>query len=482
MTGKEKIYESLIAILGPEGVSQDAAALERYSKDALRRSRGFHDLQKLDSRPEIVVRPTSTEQVSAIVKLAAEEKVPIVPYGGGTGLMGGVLPIKEGIVIDLKGMKKILSISEQNGSALVEAGVVLKNLDEELNKKGLILGHDPWTISFATVGGAISTDGLGYRGAKYGSMGDQVLGLEVVLPNGRVLQTRGIPKSSTGISQNHLFIGAEGIFGIITKAMIRAFPMPEKRAIHAFGFSSFEDGFGAIVKMFAIGLTPALIDFSEMNPSLPGRMLRRVLSPDSPPATLYLGFEGFREEVAAQKGRAIRICQEYGAHSLKAKEAQHFWDTRHRIAERYYRSPLFPLGYGLLSNLLRNLKYDFVHVSLPISQVVEYRRRCPEILSRHHTHLVEYAIWTRPELFSLVMVGMALSESQAVAKIEGVVNELLALAQDMGGSMEYCHGVGVRLAHLMDRELGYGLEVLRAIKSALDPDNIMNPGKLAVEP
>ena len=480
MTSKQKLYEALVAILGPEGVSWDATTLERYAKDALRRSRAFPDLQKMTFKPEIVAKPVSTDQVSAIVKLAAEHKVPIVPYGGGTGLMGGVLPVKGGITIDLKGMNRILSISQQDKAVYVEAGVVLRILEEELNRKRLILGHDPWTLSFATVGGAISTDGLGYRGGKYGSMGDQVLGLEVVLPNGQVLQTRGVPKSSTGMSLHHLFIGAEGIFGIITKAMLRVFPMPERRTIRAFGFPSFEDGFGAIVEMFAIGLTPALLDFSESNPSLPHRMLRRILSPSSPSAILYLGFEGFKEEVAAQESRAIRICQEFGAWELGPKEAQHFWDTRHRIAERYYRSPLFALGNTLLTNLMKNLKYDFVHVSLPASQVLEYRRRCPEILSRHHAHLLEYALWTRPELFSVVIVGMALTESQAVGKIAGAVNELLALAQDLGGSMEYCHGVGLRLGHLMERELGYGLEVVKGIKSALDPDNIMNPGKLGL--
>lgn len=128
----------------------------------------------------------------------------------------------------------------------------------------------------------------------------------------------------------------------------------------------------------------------------------------------------------------------------------------------------------------RGLKFDFIHVSLPTSQVMEYRSRCKEILARHHVHLMEYGIWTQPELFSVVMVDVALTERRAMANMEGAVNELLMLAQDFAGSMEYCHGVGVRLAHLMERELGQGLEVMRRIKEALDPDNIMNPGKLAL--
>lgn len=477
---KEEVYESLVDILGPKNVSREASALEHYSKDALGRSRAFPDFQKLSSRPEIVVRPRSTAEVAEIVKVAFHEKIPIVPYGGGTGLMGGSLPLRGGMVIDLKGMDRILSISEGDRTASVEAGVVLKTLEEELNKKGLILGHDPWTLSFATVGGAISTDGVGYRAAKYGSMGDQVLGLEVVLPDGKILETRSVPKSSTGISLNRLFIGAEGNLGIITKAALRAFPLPEKRSAYALGFKAFDDGFEAIVKMFGIGLKPALVDFSEESASPPIKALRRLLYPAPAPATLYMVFEGFKEEVEAQEKRATQICQEYGGRNLGVSEAQHFWDTRHRMAERYYRSPLFALS-NAFRHLLKGLKFDFVHVSIPASQVLEYRRKGKALLARHHVHLLEYGIWTQPELFSLVMVDLALTESEAVTNVARAVNELLMLAQDLGGSMEYCHGVGVKLAHLMDRELGPGLEVMKRIKEALDPDNIMNPGKLALE-
>jgi len=215
------------------------------------------------------VKPESTEQVAAIVRFAAEHEIPLIPYGGATGLMGGAIPVKGGIVIDLKRMDKILRISPEDRTAEVQSGVVLQTLEEELNKHRLLLGHDPWTVPIATIGGTISTNGLGYRGSKYGSMGDQVLGLEVVLSHGKVLKTRAIPKSSTGISLNHLFIGAEGNLGIITAATLRVFAMPEKREMAAIGFPSFEAGFEAIVKMFHIGLKPALVEFGEEYASSP---------------------------------------------------------------------------------------------------------------------------------------------------------------------------------------------------------------------
>ena len=475
---KQEVYESLEAISGRENVLRGRSAVRGYSRDALGRSRGFSALPRLSSRPWLVVRPRSTEEVAEIVKLACREKIAIVPYGGGSGLMGGALSLQGGMVIDLKGMDRILSISHQDRTVVAEAGVMLNKLDEELNRNGLILGHDPYSLSFATLGGAISTDGLGYRGARYGSMGDQVLGLEVVLPDGNVLQTRAVPKSSTGVSLNRLFIGAEGTLGIITKATLRAFPMPERRSTYAFGFDSFERGFEAIVGMFGIGLKPALLDFGEGSISPLDRLRRRITSPATP-ATLYMVFEGFAEEVEAAEKRAAQICRQYGAVDLGARRGQSFWEGRHRPAERYYRSPLPSLQSALL-RWGRGLKFDFIHVSLPTSRVVEYRSRCKEILARHHVHLMEYGIWTQPELFSAVMVDLALTERRAQANMEAAVNELLMLAQDFAGSMEYCHGVGVRLAHLMERELGPGLEVMRRIKQALDPDNIMNPGKLAL--
>src|SRR5262249_41383904 len=148
--------------------------------------------------------------VREIVLHANKEKVPIVPYGGGSGLMGGALSIRPGIVLDLRRMNKIVEVDSEARWVKVQAGAVLESVEERVNEEGFILGHDPWTLPVATVGGAISTDSMGYRGGLYGSMGEQVLGLEAVLPNGEILRTRPIPKSSAGIDLNFLLVGGEG--------------------------------------------------------------------------------------------------------------------------------------------------------------------------------------------------------------------------------------------------------------------------------
>ena len=234
--------ESLARILGRENVSVEDADLDRYSVDALTLYRAMRAAPSLERPADVVVKPRSVQQVSEVVKLASAHRLPVVPYGGGTGVMGAALPVRGGIVMDLKGLNQILNISPRDLTATVEAGVVLEDLVRALEPHGLMPGHDPWSVPIATVGGAISTNGVGYRAASYGPMGEQVLGLEVVLPSGEVLTTRSVPKYSSGPNLNHLFIGTEGVFGIIAKATLRVFRQPEERSFATVGFDSFDKG------------------------------------------------------------------------------------------------------------------------------------------------------------------------------------------------------------------------------------------------
>ena len=467
--------ETLKSIVGPENVFLDEFSLDAYSLDAFGR---WGSGQPGLSRPRVyaAVRPCSTIEVAQIVKLAYEERIPLIPYGGGTGIMGAITPLQGGIAVDLKKMNRVVEVNPQDRTAIVEAGTVLGDLDMKLNQKGLMLGHDPYSVPIATVGGAISTNGVGYRAARYGSMGDQVLGLEVVLPNGEILQTRAVAKTSAGPSLHPLFIGAEGVFGIITQATLRVFRLPESRLFKTIAFPNFEDGFHAMLEMFSLGLKPALVDLTEeADTSQPG-------APDDsiPYKTLmYLVFEGYDEEVEAQVTRTLGVCQTSNGEDIGPAPAQEYWDTRHDSAYRYKERYIDkPVSDRPQRDWPRTTAYP--HVAIPASRVLEYRRRCQEIASRSHLQVREYALWTQPELFSMILVDVALEGEGAGGQLAQAVDEVVTLAQDMGGSMEYVHGVGVKLAHLVPRELGAGMDVLRGIKAALDPHNIMNPGKLAL--
>ncbi len=457
------LLERLASITSAQSITTDPALLNTLSWDALSEGR-VHPLRSVDiNSPACAVFPGSVDEVKRIVLLANELKIPIIPYGGGSGLMGAALSVKPGIVLDLRRMNRILEIDIEARSARVQAGIVLEALEQRLNEQSFILGHDPWTLPVATVGGAISTNSVGYRAGVYGSMGEQVLGLEAVMANGEILRKRAVPRSSTGPDLRLLLVGGEGCFGIITEATLRIFPKPEKRVLRALFFESFESGFDAIQKLFAAGLQPALLDFGDDDEK------------NEQGAVLYLGFEGAVEIVVAEDRLATDVLLRNGGEHLPAIEAETFWHNRHAIARRFLanRSQRRKLGRD-------GIYRDWIHVALPASKVLAFRRAAIVIIEQHGVDLHESGLWIQPELFSMRLGIEDHGEGQAQMALQQTVDELLGLAQDMSGSMEYTHGVGVKLAPFMSKEHGYGLEVLSGIKKMLDPNNIMNPGKMGL--
>jgi alkyldihydroxyacetonephosphate synthase len=292
-------------------------------------------------------------------------------------------------------------------------------------------------------------------------MGAQVLGLEAVLPNGEILRTRGISKSSAGINLNFLLIGGEGCFGIITEATVRIFPQPEARQLYGIQFQSFEPGFKAIEKLFHRRIRPAMVDFGD--------------DEDETGAPLYLVFEGIREIVEAEAKLAVAICIQEGGKLLPPREVESFWRDRHVIARRFMKNRRQRRQRGQ-DGIFR----DWIHVALPASKVLPFRRASRAIIEKHGVRLQESGLWVQPELFSLRLGAEEGQIPDPQLALEETVEELLRLVQKLGGSMEYTHGVGVKLAPLMAEEHGYGLEVMRRIKKTLDPNSIMNPGKMGL--
>jgi FAD/FMN-containing dehydrogenase len=205
--------------------------------------------------------------------------------------------------------------------------------------------------------------------------------------------------------------------------------------------------------------------------------MMRSLIERYPGVSLYLGCEGFQELVEAQRGRASAICLRHAGKNLGEVEAQTFWHSRHRTAERFQQDRLQNLPQGILDTR-PEASFDYIHIALATSQVLPYRERALDLCQRQGVLVNQCGIWTRPELFSMVLHN----PSGRVEILAETVDRLLELAQDMGGSMEYCHGVGIRLAHLLPRELGIGTKMLNALKRVLDPDDVVNPGKLGLAP
>ena len=459
----DRVAGELARLIGAERISIDPSELDELSWDALSEARIHPEHRPELHRPSCIVRPQSTEEVRRVVEFANAEMISVVPFGGGSGLMGGALSIRPCIALDLRRMNRILDVDTEAHTARVEAGIVLESLDTTLSQSGFILGHDPWTVPVATIGGAISTDSVGYRAGIYGSMGEQVLGLEAVLPNGEVLRTPPVSKRSVGINLNALLIGGEGCFGVVTEATIRIFPIPETRVFCGFAFSSFEQGFVAIQKLFHKRVRPALLDFGDDEDE------------HEPGALLYLVFEGNEQVVAAESQLAIGICSDHSGKSLSPQEPEQFWRERHDIARRFMENRRQRRERGR-DGIFR----DWIHVALPGSKVLPFRRAAQEVIRRRGVVLQESGLWVQPELFSMRLAAENDALANAQLALEETVEALLRLAQQMGGSMEYTHGVGIKLAPLMANEHGYGLEVMRQIKRAVDPRNIMNPGKMGL--
>ena len=450
-------------IVGDANVLTDPYDLDRYSADALTPFRAFGVEQALQRLADLVVRPATTEQVAEIVTLAAQQRIPLIPYGGGTGVMGGTLPVQGGVIIYLQRMNRVLEVNPQDQTVSVEAGTVLQDLEDALDEHGLMVGHDPYSVAIATVGGAISTNGVGYRAGAIGPMGDQVVALEVVLPNGRILVTPKVPMASSGPNLNHLFIGSEGVFGVITEATLRVRRLPEAQVFATIAFDNFSQGFNAVAELRALDIWPTLLDLTEEE--------ERV--------RLYLLFEGFREGVAALEARTMEICSQFQGHSVGPGPTLDYWRDRHQSGENY---KLSALGKPRKDRWQRGggRGFDYLHLALPISKVLEYRERCGQAMAGSGVRVAEYAIWSRPELFSMLLAPEPGTDDNFRESLSQVVQQVLTLAQDMGGVMEYCHGVGMKLGHLLAREMGVGHQVIRALKEALDPAGIMNPSKLGL--
>ena len=461
----------LARIVGAKHVLADPDSVDRYSADALTPYRAYYADAAFDRLADVIVRPADTGEVSRVVALAQQQAIPVIPYGGGTGVMGGILPVQGGIILDVGRLNRLLNVDPSSLTAEAQAGMVLQDLYDALKPYGLMPGHDPYSVPIATVAGTISTNGVGYRASAFGPMGDQVVALEVVLPDGRVIETRPVPKQSTGPNLNHLFIGSEGVFGVITRATVRVFRQPEANAYATVEFADFADGFAAVSEMTALGIRPALLDLTE----------------DHEGIQLHLLFEGYREGVDAALQRTLEICAAAGGWDIGPESTLEYWRHRHDSALNYRETAL---GRPRAERWQRQWgrTFDYLHMSLPADRVLEYRRRADALLTARRIQVVEYCLWSRPEFFSMLVVpdgdrrvaGRDGYDADVRANLAAGVDEVLTLAQDMGGVMEYCHGVGVKLNHLLGRELGPNRDAIRDIKRALDPAGIMNPGKLAL--
>jgi alkyldihydroxyacetonephosphate synthase len=464
----EPIRKLLLDIVGEENLSDAEFDKISYSKDAwplriMEVKRGV-----TEPRPDFIVWPLSVDQIVKIVKLANEKKIPVIPYGGGAGQTGGTVPIHGGIIIDLKKLDKILEFDEKSATVTLQPGIMGQDLELELNRRGYTFAHQPASMYCSSVGGFVACRSAGTFSSKYGRIEDMVVSLEAILPTGEIIRTRKVPKSSVGPNLNQILIGSEGTLGIITELTLKIMPMPEDRRFRGFLFPSIHNGLEAIRKFYRRTVIPCLIRlYDEMDAML---VLGMVKIPRKH-CFLILGFEGSKEIVEVEEKLVAKICEEEGGKDVGREEAEKWWVGR---LDMYYPNPVRakihmfadPMDVGATYDRLEDLYYN-------VKKSVERGGRVQ--VMAHFSHFY-------PEGGSIYMI-FAFTEPDDI-KTEELYkkcwDEGMKAAIDSGGTMSHHHSIGLLKGKYLEAELGSSYQLLRAVKKALDPNNIMNPGKLGL--
>lgn len=459
---EQSVFESvglgLVEALGEARVLWKRSDLAPYTKDTYRIR--FEDEYKYF--PDFVVLPETTSEVQKVVQIAAANEIPVIPKGGGSNRTGMLVPLTGGIVIDTIKMRKVVGVDVPNLHVTCQPGITLKELEEALAAHGLALNQEQGSMKMATVGGSISTSGFSRKHQKYGVIADRVMSLEVVLASGQVLRTG--PKvlyTSTGYRLQQLFVGAEGTLGVITEATLRVEPLPEaKGAILAF-YDDFWSANDAALKTLSTSVTFTGGEAYEFHDA------SSLGAPKGKKALFYLGFEGTKGEVKAQIAFVTKIIRDTGGVLADMEDADKFMD----------RYTLQWCGARALTGV-----EDALTTYVPVERMREfYDKLWDEIMPRHGTGPVP------GEKYSLDVgrYGMTAGRffvpkgANGWEEYQKLLREIAQLATGLGGSISSCHGVGIEHRDNLDLEYSeVALETMRAVKGALDPDNIMNPGKM----
>lgn len=422
-----------------------------------------------EGRPDVVLLPSSTEQVSQAVRLAAELAIPIIPRGMGSGLAAGSIPIVEhGMVISLTRMNRILEIDTQNATVRAEAGVVTADLQAAVEKAGLFYPPDPSSIRHSTIGGNIACNAGGPRCLKYGVTGDYVLGLTVVLADGRILKTGGKPiKDVTGYDLNGLFTGSEGTLGLITEALLRLVARPRYAKTALVEFASLDDASRTVNAILLAGIVPACLELMDQTALVCIEEAMHLGLNTQVEASLIIETDGADEPTVLREiEAAARICRETGAQSVKMAQSEadraSLWKARRSMSPALARKAPNKLGED---------------ITVPRSAIPQVVQRLRLISAEYGLPIVIFGHAWDGNLHPNILFDKRQPEQWS--KAEQMVAEIFAASLEVGGTLSGEHGVGVLKRPYLERALGpVSLDIQRRIKQALDPQNILNPGKI----
>lgn len=452
----DHLQKALADILGEENFTVVEEDLLCYSYDAT----------GLKFIPEGVAFPATTEEVSKIVKLANIEGFPIIARGAGSGFTGGSLPVEGGLVLSTERMNRIIEIDIENQVATVEPGVVLGDLHTEVESMGLFYPPDPTSLNFSTIGGNIGECAGGPRAVKYGVTRDYVLGLEVVLPTGEVIET-GVKtaKGVVGYDLTRLIVGSEGTLGIVTRAYLKLIAKPEATLTMLAAFSSLIDASNAVNAIMSSGVVPSTLELID-SVCIDAVNEHSMTKLPEASALLFIEVDGLAEACEREAARIEEITKAEGATDVRIakdkKEVKGLWQARRSISQS-----------------LRKVKPNKLNedVVVPRSKITELIEGVGDIADGRGLVIASFGHAGDGNIHVNVMIDK--SDEREAAEGLRAIEDIFSLALSLGGTISGEHGVGTAKAPYLDMELTRDtITVMKRIKDVFDPKGILNPGKI----
>lgn len=437
-----------------------------------RRPYGRDETEDLWFDPEVVVRPRTTEEVAAVMRLSRGFRVPVTPRAGGTGLSGGALPVRRGIVLSLDRMDSILEIDGDNLVAVVEPGVITQRLQEAVEAVGLYYPPDPASRGSCTIGGNIAENAGGPHAAKYGVTKDFVLGLEAVLPDGGIVRPGGkLLKNRTGYSLAQLLVGSEGTLAVVTRAWMKLIPFPRHRRTLLVPFPTLESAAAGVARVYAAGLYPAALEFMERDAVLlAAEHLHREVPHLDAEAHLLIEVDGHHADaVDDEASRAGEACMDAGALDCLLPEGPtrqaDLWAVRRAIgvavkAASVYKEEDTVVPRAALPALVRGVKAACAKAGV--------RSVCYGHAGDGNLHVN--------------LLKMDLSDDAWETSLPPLIEEIFRVTVELGGMISGEHGIGWTQRSYLPLALGEAeIGVMRALKHAFDPEGLLNPDKMLPE-
>ena len=452
------IIKQIVSIVGPDNLLTTKEELLCYSFDSSSKS----------SLPEVVIFPQDTEQISQILKLANRYNCPVTPRGAGSGMTGGCIPIRSGIVLSLAKMNRIIEIDEENMICVVEPGVITGELQEQLKQRKLMYPPDPASLKFCSIGGNAAECAGGPAAVKYGVTKDYIMALEVVMPTGEIINTGArTEKSVAGYDLTRLFIGSEGTLGVITRLTLRLLPLPERRSTFLLTFNSLNSATKLVSQIMKSTVTPATLEYMDQTAiSAVTQHLENPLPPNTQ-ALLIVELDGSKTEVQNQEAVLSTFLKRENVHFQPAKtpnEAASLWKARR-----------------LLSPSVFSLKPHKISedVVVPRSKIPDLVAFCERLTLELKIIILTFGHAGDGNIHVNIMMDKSIDQEHQNALIAR--KRIFQFVVSLQGSISGEHGIGLSKAEYLPLELNKEtVALMKKIKQVFDPNDILNPGKIFI--